>query len=189
MSLLIVGLGNPGPQYKDTRHNIGFQVVEKLASEQSTFWKEKFKGEYASIKLAGENHYLLKPLTYMNLSGESVVACAQFFKVALEDILIIHDELDLPFGTITYKNGGGLAGHNGLKSIAELSGSKDFKRLRCGIGRPESGTVSNFVLSPFSSDENPLVEDFINLANDSLVFYTKNGYQKTSNKYNKKTIC
>ena len=126
MSYLIVGLGNPGSKYRDTRHNIGFMSADSFADQENIPWKEKFKAEYGTFSYKGEKGYIVKPMTFMNLSGESVQKAAQFFKVEKENILVLHDELDLPFGTVELKKGGGLAGHNGLKSIAELLGTRDF---------------------------------------------------------------
>ena len=158
---LIVGLGNPGPQYEQTRHNIGFLAVDSMANQQSVMLSQnKFQGIYGQGRLGtGEAITLLKPQTFMNLSGRSVVACAQFFKVPPEKIIIIHDELEFPFGVVKVKVGGGHAGHNGLKSIISLLGTRDFLRIRVGIGRPKRGDVSNYVLAPFSTDEQPWLDD------------------------------
>lgn len=188
MSYLIVGLGNPGSKYRDTRHNIGFMCVDSFADDENCIWKEKFKGEFASFSTSGNKGYLLKPLTYMNLSGESVQSLSSFFKVPAKDIIVVHDELDIPFGTIELKKGGGLAGHNGLKSIAELMGTKDFLRIRLGIGRPKHGDVSNYVLSDFSSDERIQLEDFINGSRDVLKKIISDGFDKTAPNYKKKKL-
>lgn len=188
MSYLIVGLGNPGSKYRDTRHNIGFMSVDKFADDESIPWKEKFNAEYATFSLKGEKGYLLKPMTYMNLSGESVQKAAHFFKVEKENILVIHDELDLPFGSAELKKGGGLAGHNGLKSIAENMSTRDFLRLRLGIGRPVHGDVSNFVLSSFSNDENIQLEKYIIETKNIIEKVILDGYDKTAGKYKKKSL-
>ena len=147
MDWLIVGLGNPGTEYQKTRHNIGFLALDNL--DYSPAWKSKFKGEFALCNRDSLKIGLLKPQTYMNLSGESVFPCFQFFKIPIDRILVVYDEVDLPFGTIQLKSGGGLAGHNGLKSIVDQLGTKDFQRLRLGIGRPQRESVSNYVLLRF----------------------------------------
>ena len=153
---LFVGLGNPGPKYAANRHNVGFMVVERLAGAEPFREKLPFRvqlqGRFAKVRLAGEDVVLLEPLTFMNDSGESVQAAMACFEVPLERVLVVHDELDLPFETVRLKRGGGAAGHNGLKSIIQHCGGPDFLRLRVGIGRPERGAVYQHVLSDFSSD-------------------------------------
>jgi PTH1 family peptidyl-tRNA hydrolase len=181
MSLLIVGLGNPGNEYRETRHNIGFMILDGLLESFGSSWKEKFKGEYSSFS----EGYLLKPMTFMNLSGESVQKASQFFKVSPDMTLVIHDELDLPFGTIALKKDGGLAGHNGLKSIAQHYGTNDFLRLRVGIGRPQHGDVSNYVLSRFNSDEQIGVDEVVKGSVDVVKDVINNGYSKVATKYKK----
>jgi PTH1 family peptidyl-tRNA hydrolase len=185
---LIASLGNPGREYENTRHNLGWLMVDDLHCCSSLRWKEKFKGLYFKTTEHGNDFVFLKPQTFMNLSGQSVKAAMTFFKVPLEDVLIVHDELDFPFGTIGFKSGGGLAGNNGLKSIAEQLGSKDFKRLRLGIGRPKYGDVSNHVLSKFSSEEGPLLDDYKKLGTQALDSYMKEGFAKAANKYSKKSF-
>ena len=186
MAWLIVGLGNPGDEYKRTRHNIGFQALDHWPF--SLFWKKKFKGLYAQFSHGGENVIFLKPQTYMNLSGESVQACAHFFKIPADSTLIVYDEIDLPFGALQMRLNGGLAGHNGLKSIAGQLGTKDFKRLRMGIGRPERGSVSHHVLSPFSSDEDCFLDDFLKLATQAIESLLEEGFQKASSQFSKKKV-
>lgn len=188
MSTLFVGLGNPGREYAQTRHNIGFMLCDLLADHFRLNWKDKFKGEFAPFSQDGEQNVLLKPMTYMNLSGESTVPCGQFFKIDRPAWLVIHDELDLPYGQLAFKKGGGLAGHNGLKSIAKLSGGQDFMRLRLGIGRPQYGDVSNHVLSPFSEDEEAVLPDFLKLGMDAILSYLDVGLDKASNKFGRKKI-
>jgi PTH1 family peptidyl-tRNA hydrolase len=163
---LIVGLGNPGSQYDRTRHNIGFSVIDALADELRVgLTQKKFNGVYGQGTLSlGAPVTLLKPQTFMNLSGQSVAPCAQFFKIPPSRIIVIHDELEFPFGVIRVKLGGGSAGHNGLKSIHSSLGTQAFLRLRVGIGRPRRGGVSSYVLAPFSSDETPWIDDLCQLA-------------------------
>lgn len=188
MTKLIVGLGNPGSQYENTRHNIGWDVLDKLDILDNATWKEKFKGIYTQIETETERVYFLKPQTYMNLSGESVIPFMNFFKIAKEDILILHDELDLNFGVIAYKDGGGLAGHNGLKSIAAILGAQDFKRLRMGIGRPVHGSVSDWVLGKYHGDDAIVIEDYLVKASKAINTYLKSGFSIALQRYNKKNL-
>lgn len=184
---LVVGLGNPGAEYAETRHNIGMMILEHLLGS-SMGWKSKFKGEYMQATLKGEKAVFLRPMTYMNLSGESVRPCMDFFKISLKELIVIHDELDLPFGTIMFKKGGGYAGHNGLKSIGQHTGSADYLRMRIGIGRPKHGDVSNYVLSRFSGDEDITLSDYIKGCAEALEYFLANGFTKASEKYNKKSL-
>jgi len=157
--MLLVGLGNPGPKYATTRHNVGFMVVDKLVDElqANPLSSSSFKGELYKA----QSNYLLKPLTFMNLSGESVVKVADYFKIATEDIIVIHDDLDLPFGALRFKRGGGHGGHNGLKSIDAHIG-KEYIRIRIGIGKPEhKGEVASYVLAPFNKEEQKYLDDII----------------------------
>ncbi|WP_319475545.1 aminoacyl-tRNA hydrolase [Marispirochaeta aestuarii] len=157
-SRIICGLGNPGREYARSRHNIGWMLLE--AWQPSLDYRSKFKGEYAlvhsPVKLIS-----LKPMTFMNKSGESLRSCADFFSVPPGDILVIHDDLELTFGDVQIKKGGGLGGHNGLKSIRQHLGTPDFYRLRFGIGRPQRGSVSDFVLSRFSKEEEAELPDLL----------------------------
>ncbi len=185
---LIIGLGNYGREYEFTRHNIGWLAIDQLSFFEKLIWKNKFKGDYSEISLNGDKNYFLKPHTYMNLSGESAIALIQFFKIPLVDILVVHDELDLPFGVIAFKEGGGTAGHNGLKSLASHLGTTEFNRLRLGIGRPKIGTVSNFVLSPFSSDEEMVLGKYLLESAKAMEIYLSSGFQKAASLYSKKKI-
>ena len=162
---LIVGLGNPGPKYSETRHNAGFWFVEDLASQyRSRFLPEKkFHGEVARINLEGKDIWLLKPETYMNRSGLSVVSLAAFYKIAAENILVAHDEIDLKAGTARLKSGGGHGGHNGLRDIISHLGTKDFQRLRIGVDHPGSkDLVVDYVLKRPDSKDRQAIEDSIN---------------------------
>ena len=164
MDFLIVGLGNPGTAYDQTRHNIGFEVVDSLriAYEGGSYTK-KFDGQFSAILVNGKKIGLLKPETYMNLSGHSVQKAAHFYKILPEKVIAVHDDLDLEFSKLKYKLGGGNGGHNGLKSIDNCLGPL-YNRLRFGIGRPEhKGEVSTFVLSKFSRDEQDIVDKVIKL--------------------------
>lgn len=162
---LIVGLGNPGPKYSETRHNAGFWFVDDLASQyRSRFLPEKkFHGEVARINLEGKDIWLLKPGTYMNRSGLSVVSLAAFYKIAAENILVAHDEIDLKAGTARMKTGGGHGGHNGLRDIISHLGTKDFQRLRIGVDHPGSkDLVVDYVLKRPDSKDRQAIEDSIN---------------------------
>ena len=153
-SWLIVGLGNPGREYEKTRHNAGFRCLDKIAEELNVkVDKLKYQGLYCQTGYKGKKLFLLKPQTYMNLSGDSIGQLARFYKIKPEEVLVVHDELELPPGTVSLKNGGGLGGHNGLRSTKAVLGTADFWRLRFGIGRPEHKDVAGYVLSDFTSDE------------------------------------
>jgi PTH1 family peptidyl-tRNA hydrolase len=188
MIKLVVGLGNPGAEYELTRHNIGWLVADSLKPIDGNNWKSKFKGEYTDFSYKGEKVYVLKPQTYMNLSGESVQQLCQFFKVATQEILVLHDELDLPFGQIHFKKGGGLAGHNGLKSIAKHMGTQDFLRLRLGIGRPNRGSVSNWVLGQFPKEQDIELGVVLEKSAEALIDFLDIGLSKAGTKYNKKNF-
>lgn len=157
---LLVGLGNPGSKYEKNRHNIGFWALDAMADAYARGgFKSKFNGEYAEASIDGKKVVLLKPLTYMNESGQSVGKAAKFYKIPPENIIVFHDELDLEPGKVRVKMGGGLAGHNGLKSIKAHLGTPEFLRVRIGIGHPgDKNRVSGYVLSDFSKAEMPLLE-------------------------------
>ena len=156
LDLLVVGLGNPGREYARNRHNVGFMVVDELARRHDGSWRSKFSGQLAEIRLDGHKVGLLKPETYMNESGRSIGAAARFFKVEPDAVLVVHDESDLERGRLQLRLGGGLAGHNGLRSIAQHLKTQDFLRLRVGVGRPERGDprpLADYVLSDFEPHE------------------------------------
>src|SRR5881394_1969277 len=156
LELLVVGLGNPGREYVGHRHNVGWMVVDELARRHGASWKGKFNGQVAELRLDGHRVALLKPETFMNESGRSVGAAARFYKVEPDAVLVIHDEIDLESGRLQARRGGGLAGHNGLRSLAQHLGTQDFLRLRIGVGRPGRGDprpVKDWVLSPFAPEE------------------------------------
>lgn len=167
---LIVGLGNPGAEYADTRHNAGFWFVDRLAQRERSFFREekKFLAEVARVRLAGQDIWLLKPQTYMNRSGQSVVALALYYKILPEEILVVHDELDLMPGCMKLKKGGGNAGHNGLKDITEKLSTPNFWRLRLGTGHPRSlgmaQQVADFVLHAPSAEHKALINECIDAA-------------------------
>lgn len=155
MIRLVVFLGNPGAEYDDTRHNLARRLLPELSLSTGLDWQKKFKGEYTEIRGAAGKVWLLVPGTFMNLCGESAQALAAFYKVARQEVLVVHDDLELEFGRIGLKSGGGAAGHNGLRSLIQHLGGADFKRLRLGIGRPARGAVDAFVLGKFTPQERP----------------------------------
>ena len=188
MIRLVVALGNPGPQYEKTRHNIGQMALNQLSFEPLLKWKEKFKGLYSSHDISGHKIYLLKPLTWMNLSGESVAPLVNFFKIPIEEILIVHDEIDLGFGTMGLKKGGSLAGHNGLKSVGQMLGGQNFKRLRIGISRPQDGEVSRWVLSPFSKHESADLEIVLKSASEAIECCLEDGFERAASNFSRRNV-
>lgn len=161
---LIVGLGNPGRDYADTRHNAGFWFVEEVARKYAGSFKpdRKFQGEAARVRIEGQDVWLLKPETFMNLSGQSVLALMQFYKIPLQNILVVHDDLDLPAGVARMKQGGGHGGHNGLRDIIARCGGNDFARLRLGIGHPgDKSRVTGHVLNKVSVDDQAAINQAI----------------------------
>ena len=177
--MLIVGLGNPGSNYENTRHNIGFMVIDTLISKFSAIKQSSssFQGELYKF----QNHFLLKPLTFMNLSGNSIVAVKRFYKI--DEVVVVHDDLDLPFGTLRFKKGGGHGGHNGLKSTDEKI-TKDYIRVRMGIGKPKhKSEVASYVLSAFSETEQKHLDEWIDRTVESVNFMLKNSLEDVSSKY------
>lgn len=187
MFQLAVGVGNPGPQYADTKHNIAWMLLDKSPALSSSLWKSKFKGLYTEGSFKSHKFFALKPQTFMNLSGESVQPLMAFFKIEPSQILVIHDELDIPFGQVHFKMGGGLAGHNGLKSIAACLGTDEFARMRIGIGRPVHGDVANWVLSPFGKEEQIHLPLLIQKLHDPMLSAMVDGLGKVGI-YNKKNL-
>jgi PTH1 family peptidyl-tRNA hydrolase len=185
---LIVGLGNPGRQYHRTRHNIGFRVVDELAHREGiAFSSSKFQGEWGQGAVGREKVALLKPQTYMNLSGDSVAPAARFFKVGPEDLIVVHDDIDLPFGRLQLKIGGGTGGHNGLNSIVEQLGSEDFIRVRIGIGKPEAKeAVIGHVLSSFDREEAKALDDIAARAVDAIRAIISGGLAMAMNEFNRR---
>jgi len=182
---LLVGLGNPGAKYERTRHNIGFMVVERFARRhQIPLTQQKFHGRYATGIACGERIVLLEPLTFMNASGKSVAAAASFYGIDPGSILVVHDDIDLDFGTLRVKVGGGHGGHNGLRDIFDRLGSKDFVRVRVGVGRPRHGDVTNHVLSPFGEDETARVDGVLDDAADAIETIFEDGPEAAQNEFN-----
>ena len=185
--MLVVGLGNPGPEYRDTRHNVGFMVVDELARRHGGSFRSKFSGSIGDVRLDGARVGLLKPQTFMNESGRSVGPAARFFKVAPERVLIVHDEVDLEPGRLQARLGGGLAGHNGLRSVAAALGSQEFLRIRVGVGRPERGDrrpVADFVLSPFAPETD--AEAVVARAADAVEAIVSEGLEAAQQRFNER---
>jgi PTH1 family peptidyl-tRNA hydrolase len=185
LDLLVAGLGNPGREFERTRHNVGWLVLDELARRQGGSWRLKFSGSLAEIRLDGARLALVKPETYMNESGRSVAAAARFFKVQPESLLVVHDDVDLEPGRLQARRGGGLAGHNGLRSLAQHLGSQDFLRLRIGVGRPERGDprpVKDWVLSPFAPEED--AEALIARSADAVETLVREGLEATQQRFN-----
>jgi len=164
MIRIIALLGNPGREYAATRHNAAWLLADRLSFSGSLSWQEKFKGLYASFRDGERILYLLKPETFMNLSGEAVQKLLAFFKIGTEELLVVHDEIELPFGTVGMRLGGGLGGHNGLRSVASALGTRDFYRFRIGVSRPKHGDVASYVLSRFSPEEEPVLDEYLRRA-------------------------
>ena len=188
---LICGLGNPGRDYQRHRHNVGFMVAERLAGRaHADLSQEKFDARIGQGAMGGERLLFVLPQTYMNLSGTSLSGAARFYKVAPVDILVVHDELDLPFGRIQLKGGGGTGGHNGLRSILEHYGEDAFARLRFGIGKPEGPNarerVTGHVLSGFSTEEQQALDELLDRAADVAEAWASDGLQAAMNRHNRK---
>ena len=170
LPLLWVGLGNPGPEYARHRHNVGFMVIDAIASRHRfSPWRKRFKGEVAEGSIGGRKVIALKPLTYMNDSGDSVQQAAAFAKIPLDDIWVFHDELDLAPGKVRVKKGGGVAGHNGLRDIRRAFGSPEFWRIRIGIGHPtDNSNIEDYVLKHFTAQEKVLISQTIDKISKDL---------------------
>lgn len=183
---VIVGLGNPGPQYEETRHNIGFLLVDLLADVHKLQFRPKFQGLLAEGHIEGERLFLLKPQTFMNLSGRSVSDLINFFKIDLEDLLIVQDDMDLPLGKIRLRNQGSAGGHNGIKSIQAELGSEKFWRLKLGIGRPpKEWDPARYVLAPFVEDESALLDDVLGRAEKASYLWIKEETGRAMNLYHR----
>ncbi|WP_066074268.1 aminoacyl-tRNA hydrolase [Neobacillus soli] len=183
---LIVGLGNPGKQYDQTRHNIGFEVIDGLASQFSIpLNQSKFKGLYGVGFYKGEKVLLLKPLTYMNLSGESIRAVMDYYQIELEDLLVIYDDLDLPVGKIRLRQKGSPGGHNGIKSTVAHLGTQQFNRIRIGIDRPHPGmNIPDYVLGRFRSEEQVLTQDAVKKSVGACEAWLEKPFLQVMNEYN-----
>jgi PTH1 family peptidyl-tRNA hydrolase len=185
LELLVVGLGNPGRQYAGNRHNVGWMVVEELARRHGASWKGKFSGQFAELRLDGHRVGLLKPETFMNESGRSVSAAVRFLKLEPDAVLVVHDEMDLEPGRLQARSGGGLAGHNGLRSIAAHLKTPDFLRLRVGVGRPGRGDPrkgADYVLSNFTAEDD--ADTVVARAADAVEKLDAEGLERAQAQYN-----
>jgi len=185
LDLLVAGLGNPGREYERTRHNVGWLVVDELARRHGGSFRSKFSGQLSELRVGEQKLALLKPETYMNESGRSIAAAARFFKVEPRDLLVVHDDVDLEPERFQARLGGGLAGHNGLRSIAQALGTNDFLRLRIGVGRPGRGarrSVSDYVLSHFDAESD--VEALVARAADAVEAIAGDGLEEAQRRYN-----
>jgi peptidyl-tRNA hydrolase, PTH1 family len=185
LDLLVAGLGNPGREHARDRHNAGWMVVDELARRRGASFRSKFSGRLAETRLEEARIALLEPETYMNESGRSIAAAARFFKVAPEHVLVVHDDVDLDVGRLQARLGGGLAGHNGLRSIATALGTQDFLRLRIGVGRPARGDrrpVADYVLSPFEAADD--VDSLVASAADAVESLVEEGLEATQRRFN-----
>jgi peptidyl-tRNA hydrolase, PTH1 family len=183
---LVVGLGNPGPDYAETRHNVGFRVVELLAARAGggRFSRHRTNSDVLEARLAGRRVVLAKPRTYMNVSGGPVAGLVKYFSVPIEDLVVVHDDLDLGFGVVRLKRGGGEGGHNGLRSISSAVGTKDYLRVRFGIGRPPGRQdPADFVLKRFSGVEKKELEFAVDLAADAAEALLSDGLEPAQNKF------
>jgi PTH1 family peptidyl-tRNA hydrolase len=189
--LLIVGLGNPGPRYAATRHNVGFRVIDELARQcgvSASAFKDRFHGEVASARLGDAELLLLRPQTFMNESGRSVQAACTFYKIKPSELIVAHDELDVPFSEVRLKQGGGDGGNRGVRSVTAALGP-DYVRIRLGIGRPPPdfrGDVADFVLQAFASAELATVDQMVARAAEAVSLVTSLGLEKAMNRINQR---
>lgn len=185
LDLLIAGLGNPGREHVRDRHNVGWLAVDELASRYAGSFRSKFSGRLAEMRIGDARVALLEPETFMNESGRSISAAARFFKVEPEDVLVVHDDVDLEVGRLQARLGGGLAGHNGLRSISQTLGTSEFLRLRVGVGRPGRGDprpVADYVLSPFEPEDD--VEGIVSRSADAVESLLAQGLEVTQQNFN-----
>lgn len=185
LDLLVAGLGNPGPRHERDRHNVGWMVIDELARRRDATFKSKFNGRLGETRIDAHRLALLKPETFMNESGRSISAAARYYKVPVESVLVVHDDVDLELGRLQARAGGGLAGHNGLRSIAQMLGGAEFLRLRVGVGRPPRGDprdVADFVLSPFEPHEDR--DGIVMRAADAVEMVAREGLEEAQRRFN-----
>ena len=185
VDLLVAGLGNPGSEHARDRHNVGWMVVDELARRHQGSFRGKFRGRLADVRVGDAKLVLLKPETYMNESGASIQAASSFYKLPPEQVLVVHDDVDLVIGRLQARTGGGLAGHNGLRSIAQRLGSQDFLRLRIGVGRPGRGDprpVADYVLSGFTAEDD--ADALVGRAADAVECLVADGLDETQRRFN-----
>lgn len=183
---LIVGLGNPGKQYENTRHNVGFWAIDDMSATWNIpMIKEKWKAQVGEGLFQGEKVVLVKPLTYMNLSGESVRMALDWLKVDLNDFIVVYDDLDLPVGQIRLRGKGSAGGHNGIKSLIQQLGTDEFYRIKIGIGRPTNPQpTANYVLSAFHGEETTVIRDAVDRSRNAIETWRKLGFTQAMNAYN-----
>lgn len=182
---LIIGLGNPGPKYAGTRHNVGFEVIDYLAAAPGTTpFREKFEALLAEQKEGGESLLLVKPLTFMNLSGKAARAVADFYKVALADVLVICDDFNLPLGKLRLRSKGSHGGQNGLRNVQEQFGTDAYARLRIGVGAPNFGDAVDHVLTKFKAGERAAVDDAIAQSAQAVLLWARSGIEAAMNRFN-----
>lgn len=180
----IVGLGNPGDKYVATRHNIGFEVINFIAQKYNVHFKSSLKAHIGVAYIGGEKVLFVKPQTFMNLSGESLLELVNYYDLELEDVLIVYDDIDIDFGKIRIRQKGSAGTHNGMRSIIELLKSQDMPRIRMGIGRSESIPLVAYVLQKFPQDEIPMVQEMIAKAGDAVTCFIEEGINLCMNRYN-----
>ncbi|KUK30979.1 MAG: Peptidyl-tRNA hydrolase [Thermoanaerobacterales bacterium 50_218] len=188
VSKVICGLGNPGPRYQNTRHNVGYQVVARIAKDRGVCW-ENYRGlaEIAVTDFGGEKVLLARPLTFMNLSGKAVLPLVKDTGISLSDLLVVYDDMDLPLGTIRARARGSSGGHRGVQSVIDHLGSSDFPRIRIGIGRPPAGVdAATYVLSPFQQEEEELLEEVLEKAVAAAAIWVEKGIDVVMNQFNRK---
>jgi len=182
---LVVGLGNPGDQYRANRHNVGFMALDAFSERcESMSFRQKFQGLFAKTAFGGQPVILIKPQTYMNRSGSAVAEALHFYNLNADKLIVVHDELDLDFGVVRVKQGGGSAGHKGIKSIMDNCGSGDFVRVRLGIGRPPTRSVEQYVLSDFAKAEQPVLTEMVAAAASAIAHIMSQGPQSAMNRFN-----
>jgi len=186
-TFLIAGLGNPGKDYHDTRHNIGFMIVDRIAECLSvSFTRTQSKALITDGRYQGNRIYLAKPQTFMNASGQAIGALIKFYRIPLKNLLVAYDDVDLPFETIRMKPSGGSAGHRGMKNIIQLLGTRDFPRLRLGVGRAYgSKQAADYVLKPFSKEESEFLSVYIDRAAKAALSFVTEGIQQTMTEFNR----
>ncbi len=185
----IVGLGNPGPKYLFTRHNIGFMAIDHLTKSTNSSLKEKWQSLFTKTKIASEDVILQKPMTFMNLSGAPVQQGLSFFKCSsIKDLLVIQDDIAMPFGALRFQQNRSAGGHNGIKDISQKLGDQDYARLKIGVGMPSSGPVDRHVLSDFSKEEQKEIPFLLNDIEQAVESFIKYGLDKAANEHNRKDL-
>ena len=183
---LIAGLGNPGAEYAQTKHNVGFMLVDALADRlNAPAWKEDFFSSVTEVRIGGEKIFLVKPLTYMNNSGEAIAPMLSYYKMTADDLTVVHDDMDIPAGMVRIRKKGSSGGHNGIKSIIAHVGGENFARVRIGVGRPPAGwTVINHVLAPFLAEDAPKIREAISYLLPAVECIVTDGVELAMNRYN-----